>query len=71
MQSDCCLITRVILHEAILGQILFNVLINNMDDGVLSKFVDVIKYREVVSVLEGTAGGIFSTCWRNELPQNS
>lgn len=32
MQSDCCLITSVILHEAILG--LFNVLINNMDDGV-------------------------------------
>lgn len=34
MQSGCCLITSVILHEAILGQILFNVLINNMDDGV-------------------------------------
>lgn len=51
--------------------ILFNVLINNMDDGVLSKFVDVIKCRVAVSALEGRAGIIFSACWRNELSQNS
>lgn len=74
MQSHCYLVTSVIPHGVILGPVLFSVFINNLDDGILSKFMDVIKCGEVVSALEGRAGMIFSgtsTCWRNELTQNS
>ena len=58
----------------ILGPVLFSVFINNLDDGILSKFMDVIKCGEIVRALEGRARMIFSgtsTYWRNELMQNS
>lgn len=48
MQSDYSLITSVIPMRQY--WMLFNVLINNMHNRVLRKFVDAIKCREVVSV---------------------
>lgn len=74
MQSNCYLVTSVIPHGVTLGPVLFSVLINNLDDGILSKFMDVMKCGQVVSALEGRAGMIFSgtsTSWRNELMQKS
>lgn len=47
MHSNCYLITSVIPHGVILRTVLFSVFINNLDDGILSKFMDVIKYGEV------------------------